>query len=102
MPTKTLPRPKHMPRRSCVGCGTVTAKRALIRVVHTPQGQVLPDPTGKKPGRGAYLCPSPQCWDQAVKRGRLGRSLKVKLSPEDVDSLRSFACDLTLPVGETG
>jgi len=94
MPTKALPRPKHVPLRTCVGCGNVAAKRALIRVVSTSLGQVLPDPTGKKPGRGAYLCPNPQCWDQAVKKGRLERSLKTKLSVEDLDILHSFAHEL--------
>src|SRR3989304_599970 len=102
MPTKTLPRPKHVPRRTCVGCGTVTAKRALIRVVRAAQGQVQADPTGKKPGRGPYLCANPRCWDQALKGGRLERSLKAKLSPQDVDSLRSFARNLIFPEGEVG
>ena len=101
MTTKTPLRPKHIPRRTCIGCGATTGKRGLIRVVRTPQGQVLPDPTGKKPGRGAYLCPSLHCWDQAVKKGRLERSLKTKLSLEDVDGLRSFAHDL-LPTEEAG
>jgi len=94
MPTKAASRPKHVPLRTCVGCGAVTAKRTLIRVVRSPRGEVLPDLTGKKPGRGAYLCPNPQCWDQAVKKGRLERSLRTKLSAEDVDSLRSFTRDL--------
>lgn len=100
MPAKTPLRPKHVPRRTCVGCGIIAAKRSLIRVVRTAQGEVLPDPTGKKPGRGAYLCANPQCWEQAVKKGRLERSLKARLSLRDVDSLRSFAASLNLSTGE--
>lgn len=100
MPTKTPLRPKHLPRRTCVGCGTVDVKRALIRVVRTPEGGVLADPTGKKAGRGAYLCPNPQCWDRAIKKGALERSLKTRLSPTDIDSLRSYSQDLKAPIGE--
>ncbi len=102
MPTKTPLRPKHLPRRTCVGCGTVTVKRALIRIVRTPQGRVQPDATGKKAGRGAYLCPNPQCWEKAVSGGRLERSLKAHLSPEDIEGLRSFSHELSPPMGEAG
>ena len=103
MPTKTPLPPKHLPRRTCVGCGAVTVKRALIRIVRTPEGRVLPDPTGKKAGRGAYLCADQKCWEQAVKRGRLERSLKAHLSVEDIEGLRSFSHDLgPPPTGEAG
>lgn len=101
MPAKTPLRPKHVPRRTCIGCGAGATKRTLIRLVRTPQGEVQQDPSGKKPGRGAYLCPNPQCWEQALKKGRLERSLKARLSPEDLDSLRSFAHSL-VSVGEAG
>ena len=102
MPTKTPLPAKHLPQRTCVGCGTVTIKRALIRVVRTQEGRVEPDPTGKKAGRGAYLCPNPQCWETAVSGGRLERSLKAHLSPEDIEGLRSFSHDLSPPMGEAG
>ena len=93
MPVKTPLRPKHVPSRSCVSCHTTTAKRTLVRVVRTPEGHILPDPTGKQAGRGAYLCADSQCWDQALKKGRLEPSLKAKLPPEEIDGLRSFAHD---------
>lgn len=96
MAARTPLRPKHVPRRTCVGCGTIDAKRSLVRVVRAPAGEILPDPTGKKPGRGAYLCSDPQCWEQAIKKGRLARALNVRLSPEAIDALRSFAHDLGL------
>ncbi len=102
MPTKTPVRPRRVPQRTCVGCGTVTAKRGLIRVVRTPGGEVLPDLSGKRPGRGAYLCANPQCWDQAVKKGRLERSLKTQLSASDAEGLRSYANSIDTPTGEAG
>ncbi len=92
MPAKTPVRPKHLPRRTCVGCGSVASKRALIRIVRT--GEVLPDPTGKRAGRGAYLCADQQCWELAVKRGKLERSLHTKLSTEDIDRIRSYWANL--------
>ena len=97
MPAKTPVRPKHLPRRTCVGCGSVATKRAFIRIVRTPEGDVVADPTGKKAGRGAYLCANQQCWELAIKRGRLERSLRTKLSAADIDSIRSFCNNLTPP-----
>ncbi len=76
-------RPKHVPQRTCVSCGSTTAKRELIRLVRTPSGAVEPDPTGKGAGRGAYLCHSLQCWEQAVNKGRLENALRTRL-PNDV------------------
>lgn len=100
MPAKTPVRPKHMPRRTCVGCGAVSAKRTLIRIVRSPEGEIQQDPTGKKPGRGAYLCPNRRCWEQALKKGRLERSLKATPPPGNADSLQSLADSLGLSVGE--
>ncbi len=76
-----------------MSCGTATAKRDLARIVRTPQGRILPDPTGKMAGRGAYLCADPRCWEQAIKKGRLERTLKAKLAAEELDDLRTFARD---------
>src|SRR3990170_2970064 len=94
MPSKSPGRPKRIPSRTCVGCGTVAAKRDLVRVVRTPEGGVLPDPSGRQPGRGAYLCRDPLCWEQAARRGRLERALRTKLSAADADNLRSFGRNL--------
>jgi predicted RNA-binding protein YlxR (DUF448 family) len=74
----------------------VQPKRGLIRLVHRPEG-VLVDPTGKMPGRGAYLHNLRSCWEKGLK-GSLARALKVDLQPEDLDRLRMFM--QTLPEEE--
>jgi uncharacterized protein len=77
-------RPRHVPQRTCVACRQTSAKRQLVRIVRTPDGSILVDPTGKLSGRGAYLCDSPACWQAALKpRGALARALKVETIPED-------------------
>jgi uncharacterized protein len=85
------PRPRRLPQRSCVSCGTTTAKRELVRIVRTPEGRVTADATGKSPGRGAYLCRQEACWEQGIKKGKLGRSLKTTVSKEDAEALLAFA-----------
>jgi predicted RNA-binding protein YlxR (DUF448 family) len=65
------------PQRTCVVCRSTTAKRTLHRIVRTPAGTVAYDPTGKAPGRGAYLCGQPVCLDMAVRRRSIQRALKV-------------------------
>ena len=65
------------PRRTCVVCRSTTAKRTLHRIVRSPAGTVVYDPTGKAPGRGAYLCGQPVCLDMAVRRRSIQRALKV-------------------------
>lgn len=87
-------RPGRLPQRTCVACGDVTTKRDLVRVVRTPAGAVIADPTGKQPGRGAYLHPRPECWELAIAKGRLERSLHTRISEDDAKALRSFAADL--------
>ena len=54
-------KPKKIPMRMCVGCREMKEKRELIRIVRTPEGETALDPTGKKPGRGAYVCRNPEC-----------------------------------------
>src|SRR5215211_1133888 len=68
---------RRTPRRTCVVCRSTTAKRTLHRIVRTPAGTVAYDPTGKAPGRGAYLCGQPVCLDMAVRRRSIQRALKV-------------------------
>ena len=58
-------------------CRSTTAKRTLHRIVRSPAGEVAYDPTGKAPGRGAYLCGQPGCLDMAVRRRSIQRALKV-------------------------
>ncbi len=62
-----------------------------MRVVRTPEARVELDPTGKKNGRGAYVHETPACWDEALKKERLARALKVTIPAEDMEQLRSHA-----------
>lgn len=80
---------KHIPQRTCVGCREVLSKRALIRIVRTPQG-VAVDPTGKLSGRGAYLHDRRSCW-QAGLKGSLEKALKTELNQEERETLTTFA-----------
>lgn len=84
-----MPKVRKVPQRSCVGCQQVFAKRELLRVVRTPEGQVVLDTTGKRSGRGAYICHRVECFDQAVKGQRLQRALEVPLPAEVLEQLRS-------------
>ncbi len=70
------------------------AKRDLIRVVRLVDGQVVVDPTGKKSGRGAYLCRQSSCWELGLKRGVLERALKQAVPPENRAALEAFAAQL--------
>lgn len=92
--TRAGPRPKHVPQRTCVGCGSVTAKRGLVRIVRGSDGEVRPDPTGKAPGRGAYLHADRACWETGLKKKRLERSLNVALSPASTEALVVYAATL--------
>ena len=70
---------KKVPMRQCVGCGEMKAKKELVRVIKTPEGKVVLDTTGRKNGRGAYVCSNLQCLEIAVKRKGLERSLKIAI-----------------------
>lgn len=92
------PRPKHVPQRTCIACKRTDAKRGLLRVVRDANGRVSLDPTGKRAGRGAYICRDPACWEQALKRHGLERSLRITvLIPEDQVELERIAQSLVAP-----
>jgi predicted RNA-binding protein YlxR (DUF448 family) len=91
-------RVKHIPMRTCVACRESKAKRELLRVVRTPDGHVQLDATGKKAGRGAYLCAKLSCWENALKRKRLESEFEVTISDEDRVALDAFIA--TLPADE--
>ena len=80
-------RHKHIPQRSCIICREKQDKRQLTRIVYTPTGQVLVDPTGKQNGRGAYVCTRPECRHQLVHTKLLDQALKTTISSEDKDHL---------------
>ncbi|MGB9802525.1 RNase P modulator RnpM [Desulfofundulus sp.] len=82
-----MPRVKKVPQRMCVGCQEMRPKKELIRVVRTPQDTVEIDPTGKRPGRGAYICPRRECLQKAVKGKRLEKALQRSIAPEIIQSL---------------
>lgn len=83
-------RPRRVPQRTCAACREVRPKRELLRIVRTPQGHVELDATGKKAGRGTYLCARRSCWDLALKKGRLEHELGVPLLAEDRAALEAY------------
>lgn len=76
--------PKRL--RSCIACGTSASKRDLVRIVRTPEGSLQLDTSGKKPGRGAYVC-SLSCFEQALRSSKLQRALKTNISQNELESL---------------
>ncbi len=79
--------PKKIPMRQCLGCREMKPKGELIRVVRGPDGEISLDFRGKKPGRGAYLCPDPQCLARAKKSRAIERALSAQVGQEVYDSL---------------
>lgn len=79
---------KRIPQRMCIGCGEMKDKRDMLRVIKTSEDEIMIDATGKKNGRGAYVCFSQECLDKAVKNKGLERSLKKSIPAEVYDSLR--------------
>ena len=80
-------KPKKIPMRMCVGCREMKEKRELIRVVRTPEGETALDPTGKKSGRGAYVCRNPECLRRSIRQKQLERQLQVSLTDEVNEAL---------------
>ena len=78
---------KKLPVRTCLGCQQPKEKRSLIRIVRTPEGEILIEPTGKKSGRGAYICPDSDCLKRAKKAGRLERAFGAPVPDEIYESL---------------
>ena len=85
-----MPGQRKTPIRSCVACRSASEKRGLIRVVRTPVGEVTVDPTGRMPGRGAYLCGSKECLALAFKTNKLGRALKCDVPERIKTELREL------------
>ena len=80
---------KKVPERQCLGCNEHKPKREMLRVVRTPDGEILLDFTGKKSGRGAYICRDAGCFKKARKSKRIDRSLDVTIPDEVYDRMES-------------
>ena len=79
--------PKKIPLRQCLGCREMRPKRELVRVVRSPEGQISLDTSGKKPGRGAYVCPDLPCLQKARKARALERAFEAPVSQAVYDAL---------------
>lgn len=84
---KTTKKNKKMPMRQCVGCQEMKNKKEMIRVIRTSDQEFLLDATGKKNGRGAYLCPDKECLRKAIKNKGLERSFRQAIPQEVYDTL---------------
>ena len=85
---------RKTPQRTCIACRQTGDKRALVRIVRGLES-VEVDPTGKKAGRGAYLCRRPECWREALKKNRLDAALKTRLSQDDKLRLTEFVAAMS-------
>ena len=78
---------KKIPMRQCIGCGQMKSKKELLRILKTPEDMIILDATGRKNGRGAYLCNSEECLQRAIKTKGLERSFRMKILPEVYERL---------------
>ncbi len=90
MPVK----PRKIPMRMCVGCREMKPKKELLRVARSPEGVVSLDPTGKKPGRGAYVCYHADCLKRALKQRQLDRALDAHLDEAANEALQQTMREL--------
>lgn len=80
---------KKIPIRTCIGCNEAKPKKELIRIVKTTEGEVMLDNTGKKNGRGAYICSSIECLEKAIKTKRLSRAFEMPIDDDVYESLKN-------------
>jgi predicted RNA-binding protein YlxR (DUF448 family) len=85
---------KHPPQRTCIACRQIKEKQALIRLVSTENGIAEIDVFGKKPGRGAYLCPQKTCWELSLRKNRLDYALRTKLHDDNRQTLLEYSHNL--------
>ena len=79
---------KKIPQRQCIGCGQMKDKKELISILKTQEGSIVIDATGKKNGRGAYICPDEECLQKAFKTKGLERSFKMAIDQSIYDELK--------------
>ena len=84
---------KQKPQRTCMGCNTKKDKQDLIRIVKNKDGEISIDKTGKKEGRGAYICDNIQCLEKAIKSKRIDKIFDMKISEEIYEKLRGVILD---------
>ncbi len=82
-------KPRKIPMRQCLGCNEHKPKAELIRIVRSPEGEVSLDLTGKKSGRGAYICRNKACLRKVRKSGRVAHNLECEISPEVYDRMEA-------------
>lgn len=87
MPMSTPTKNKKIPMRQCVGCGQMNEKRQMYRVIRTQEGEFFLDKTGRKNGRGAYVCPNRECLQKAIRSRGLERSFKMQIPKEVYETL---------------
>ena len=83
-------RHKHVPQRTCIACNQKKEKRKLNRLVFTHDEGLVLDSSGKRDGRGAYICAKPACWNLATKSKLLDRSLRIDISDAEKNSLEEY------------
>ena len=84
---------KKIPERTCIGCGQTKSKNDLLRIVKDKENNVFVDLTGKKNGRGAYICNNVQCLEKAIKSNRLEKNFETKIENKIYESLRGVIID---------
>ena len=87
--SKVNVKPKKIPMRQCLGCNEHKPKKEMLRVLRTPEGEILLDFTGKKSGRGAYICYDAKCLKKARKSKRIDNNLGVSITDEIYDKMES-------------
>ncbi|ERI92911.1 hypothetical protein HMPREF1982_02069 [Clostridiales bacterium oral taxon 876 str. F0540] len=86
-------KPKKIPQRMCTGCMEMKPKKELIRIVKSCEGDLSVDLTGKKPGRGAYICKNEECLEKAIKTKRLEKNLETKFDDSIYSKLKEEIID---------
>ena len=84
---------QNIPLRKCLGCGEMLGKKGLLRIVRSKDGEISTDPTGKKSGRGAYICNDMECFEKAKKKRSIERALKCQIPQEIYDALKESIGD---------
>lgn len=85
-----MPNKKHTPMRTCIVCRTNSNKHSLTRIVRTADNNILVDPSGKQPGRGAYVCSSSTCWDTIIQKNILSGALRTNITNVHREGLAQY------------